>query len=168
MCHLRERCLMPFYRFASVYGNQWKIRAWMATIGRHPIGRRIFILSNARCGQSGWYSPPEWAKKRTKERKTSLTSSLARAFHSVYEIRKGKGDPIWRGIRSRRPGTRLTLDRDSRRPRALLECEMSRRGARREINLNPRTRELPALTRVSAPPRNLSIAYAFTGNLVQK
>lgn len=98
MCHLRGQ--WP----DAILENEWKIRAWMVTIGQCPImslhrrGRRIFIPSNRR-GQSGWCHPPfdEKAKERTAE--------LARAFQpGLWNPR----DPIWRGIRSKRP--RHSLD----------------------------------------------------------
>jgi len=154
MYHQRGRCSM-FYRFVSVYGNQWKIRAWMATIGRRPIGRfidggrRIFILPNAvRSVRMILSSRMSEKAKETEERMSS------RAFQSVYEIRRE--DPICRGIR-RLPGTRLTRF-------AFTRWNVKWAGARREINLNPRTRELPALTRVSAT--HPFYCVCFTGNLV--
>lgn len=98
---------------------EWRQSGDARSVASSPENGGLLFL-RTRCGQSGWYSPPEWAKKRTEERTSS------RAFQSVYEIHGEGRDPIRRGIRSRQPGTRLTLDRDLR-PRALLECEMSRR-----------------------------------------
>jgi len=118
------------------------------SIGRFIAGEDGgFLFFWMRCGQSGWYSSPEWVKKRMKER-TGL-----RAFQSIYEIRKGERS----NLAGNSLGTRLTLDHDSR-PCALLECEMSRRGDGKLIWIHVRVNFQLWHTR---PLRTLSIAFVL-------
>jgi len=118
MYHQCGRC-STFYPFVSVYGDQWKIRAWMATIGRRPIGRfivggrRIFILPNA------VRSVRMILSSRMSEKANERTDELARFSVGLWNPKGG----------SNLSGNSLQTARhslDTIRVHAL-ECEMSRR-----------------------------------------
>ncbi|CAL1682389.1 unnamed protein product [Lasius platythorax] len=83
---------------------------------------------------------PPSMKKRKKERPSSRAP-----FSQVYEIR---GIQFGGEFALNGHGTRLTPDPSRVSTRSAGMCL----GARREINLNPRTRKAPALTRTSATP----------------
>lgn len=97
MCHLRGWCSTLFYQFASVYGNQWKIRAWMATIGRCPMGRFVvegsedFFSFECDAVSQGWYSSPEWAKKNER---TDEPARFSAGLWNPWEVSNLAGNSL--------------------------------------------------------------------------
>lgn len=91
-----------------------------------------------------FYSFESTRSVRMKKRKKERPSSRA-PFSQVYEIR---GIQFGGEFALNGHGTRLTPDPSRVSTHSAGMCL----GARREINLNPRTRKAPALTRTSATP----------------
>lgn len=162
MGYLRGRCSTLFYRYASVYGNQWKICAWMATPDRSPhrwTMEDFYSSERSAVSQDDTLLPNE-GKKRTKERTSS------RAFQSVYEIPTGGGE-IQFGGEFAPHGPALAWHSTTIRVHALC-WNVKWAGAAHDgkliwIHVRVNFRHWRA-----CPPRTFSIAFALGGNLMRK
>lgn len=149
MCHL------PGQRLDAILANQWKIRVrmnprhnWTMPISRFIVEDGEIFLRTDAVGRDNAH-PLRWKS----ERKNGRTRA---PFSRVYEIRGIQFDEEFALNGS---GTRSWYPDPSRvSTRSAGMCL----GARLEINLNSRTRKVPALTRTSADHATFPLSIAFS------